>query len=228
MGLNPSKIQKRTFIRLILIFILQTLAFISIRAETIYLKNGSIIHGTIIEEIPQKKYTVETDNGSIIIFNYEDIEKIIRKPQNELSEKINSLNPKYKGFVGNEFGFTSFFSYLLYTTQGAYLDKNHKFYLGGGIGLGLLKAYSEDEMGLLIPIYVDGRYDFNKNSDKGNAYIDIKLGYLLLEHAYFQPGVGYRWGLKNNKGINAGLGILLFGGASGVSAGACINFSFDW
>ena len=87
MGLNPSKIRKGTFIRLILIFFLQILVFISVRAETIYLKNGSIINGTIIEEIPQKKYTVETDNGSIIIFNYEEIEKIIRKPQISLVKK---------------------------------------------------------------------------------------------------------------------------------------------
>lgn len=45
--------------------------------QTIYLKNGSVIKGTIIEEIPNKSYTVQTADQSTFVFAIEDVEKIV-------------------------------------------------------------------------------------------------------------------------------------------------------
>jgi len=44
----------------------------------IYLKNGSKVRGEIIEQIPDKSVTIETENGNIFVFEVNDIEKITK------------------------------------------------------------------------------------------------------------------------------------------------------
>jgi predicted transcriptional regulator len=62
--------------------------------ETIYLKNGSIIKGMIVEIVPNSSYTIKTSDGSTIVCNSADILKITR----ELVEKTPqaSGNSNYK------------------------------------------------------------------------------------------------------------------------------------
>lgn len=47
--------------------------------QIIYLKNGSIINGIIIEEIPNEKIKIQTKDGNIFEYAIEDIEKIAKK-----------------------------------------------------------------------------------------------------------------------------------------------------
>ena len=42
---------------------------------TVYLKNGSIIKGQIVEIVPNKSIKLQTIDGSIFLFKFEDIEK---------------------------------------------------------------------------------------------------------------------------------------------------------
>lgn len=45
-------------------------------ADVIYLKNGSVIKGEIIETIPDKSYKVRTADGNIFIFAVDKVEKV--------------------------------------------------------------------------------------------------------------------------------------------------------
>ena len=41
-----------------------------------YLKNGSVIRGMIVEQIPNKTIKIKTTDRNIFVFNYDEIEKI--------------------------------------------------------------------------------------------------------------------------------------------------------
>ncbi len=43
--------------------------------DVIYLKNGDIAKGMIIENVPNDYVKLETENGSVISFKYVDIQK---------------------------------------------------------------------------------------------------------------------------------------------------------
>lgn len=47
--------------------------------DLVYLKNGGIIKGRIIERIPNVQVKIETRDGSIFVFKFEEIEKIARE-----------------------------------------------------------------------------------------------------------------------------------------------------
>jgi hypothetical protein len=57
--------------------------------EVVYLKNGSVIRGTIIEQVPNVKLKIQTHDGNIFVYNFDEIEKITKEPST-LSNGINN------------------------------------------------------------------------------------------------------------------------------------------
>ena len=49
-------------------------------ADTIHLKNGTVIEGTIIREIPDVSVAIETAQGKVFTYNIQDVFKIDRRP----------------------------------------------------------------------------------------------------------------------------------------------------
>ena len=47
--------------------------------EVVYLKNGSIIKGVIIEQVPNVSLKIKTGDGSLIICQMSDVTKITKK-----------------------------------------------------------------------------------------------------------------------------------------------------
>jgi hypothetical protein len=47
--------------------------------EVVYLKNGSVIHGIIIEQIPNISIKIKTYDGNIFAFKIDEIEKITKE-----------------------------------------------------------------------------------------------------------------------------------------------------
>lgn len=48
--------------------------------DVVYLKNGSIIRGLIIEQIPNVSLKIQTKDNSIFVYNMEDVEKMTKEP----------------------------------------------------------------------------------------------------------------------------------------------------
>ena len=46
--------------------------------ETIYLKNGSVIKGEVIEQVPGKSLKIKTRDGSIFVYQMDEVEKITK------------------------------------------------------------------------------------------------------------------------------------------------------
>lgn len=47
--------------------------------DIVYLKNGSIVKGLIIEQVPNTLIKIETRDGSVFVFKFDEIEKITRE-----------------------------------------------------------------------------------------------------------------------------------------------------
>ena len=47
--------------------------------EVVYLKNGSVIKGVIIEQVPNVSLKIKTSDGSLIICQMNDVEKITKE-----------------------------------------------------------------------------------------------------------------------------------------------------
>jgi len=47
--------------------------------DVVYLKNGSIIRGMIIEQIPNKTLKIQTKDRSVFVYKYDEIEKITKE-----------------------------------------------------------------------------------------------------------------------------------------------------
>jgi hypothetical protein len=51
--------------------------------DVVYLKNGSIIHGIIVEQIP-KSIKIRTEDGNIFVYSISDIEKMTKEPSTNI------------------------------------------------------------------------------------------------------------------------------------------------
>jgi hypothetical protein len=49
--------------------------------DVVYLHNGSIIRGTIVEQIPGERVSIRTSDGSVFVFPFEDVERIAKEPR---------------------------------------------------------------------------------------------------------------------------------------------------
>ncbi len=153
---------KRLFLALILLFFTTCLVFSQERIEVIHLKNGSIIKGEIVEFKPNQYLKIETDNGSSIICEYNNIDKILREKPNKddstlkaKSNKDNFLTKGYRGFVYGNVIIGNLIGGSLTSIHGAQLN-NHIF-LGGGTGLRIANDFGGDH--IAIPIFANFRYD---------------------------------------------------------------------
>lgn len=65
--------------------------------EVVYLKNGSIIRGTIIEQVPNQTLKIQTKDGSVFVFNLNEVQKITKEvpysnPVNTNTQVTNQSN----------------------------------------------------------------------------------------------------------------------------------------
>ncbi len=53
--------------------------------DVVYLKDGSIIRGTIIEQVPGESLKIETTGGNVFVFSMKKIERIAKEPSKSRS-----------------------------------------------------------------------------------------------------------------------------------------------
>lgn len=139
--------------------------------ETVYLKNGSIIKGVIVEYQPEKSVKILTADNSVFVCNVDDIEKVTREPIDVVSTK-GYLAPQkgYRFFLAADQMVGDMTGFKFTTTHGAQF--NNKIFLGGGVGF----CVADDDMEsyLAIPVYADFRFDIlNKRS---TSFVEARAG----------------------------------------------------
>lgn len=184
--------------------------------EVLYLKNGNVIRGTIIEQVPNESIKIQTVDGSIFAYSMADVLKITKEQQqftnNQMRGSMNSSNTGVMSFKNNNAahrgyaGFVELGGGLGLNTAGAFVNMttSHGYQiipqLFTGIGAG---AHFDIENSLIsVPTFVDIRYNILDNNI--TPFLDVKAGYafLDLQGVYFSPSLGCRFGLSDNIALN--------------------------
>lgn len=203
----------KKFTTFLLFVLIATISFAqSNYQDVVYLKNGSIIRGVIIEQIPNTSIKVETTDKSVFVYQMDEIEKLTKEPYvRKTSFKPNGIGLKkgYKGIteLGFEIGAGVFGLDRLKVSVINGYQVNPFFSLGLGTGL----RYYFDAKAVLIPFFGDFRANFLNH--KVSPYISLGAGY-SFEATYgfkgagflLSPTAGVSFKIKEKSAINFGLG----------------------
>ncbi len=65
--------------------------------EVVYLKNGSVIKGTIIEQVPDVSIKIQTKDGNTFVYQMDEIERITKEPVQSSVQADNGVH-QHTGF----------------------------------------------------------------------------------------------------------------------------------
>lgn len=203
----------KKYLALLLFALITTVSFgQSNYQDVVYLKNGSIIKGTIIEQVPNKSIKIETADRSVFAYQMDEIEKLTKeviqgKSGGSLSNS--GLQSGYKGIVelGYQIGTGDYGMDRLKLNIINGYQINPYFSLGFGTGL----RYYFDAEAALIPVFADFRANFMNN--KISPYLSLGVGYSFDATNDFEgvgfllnPTVGVSFKVSDKSAMNVGLG----------------------
>lgn len=174
--------------------------------DVVYLKNGSIIRGHVIEQTPNKDLKIKTYDGSIFVYEMSEVEKI-KKEEKSFNRRSGRVSNKpelrgYKGFVdaGYTFANDDFNSFGVSTTHG--YQFNNYIFAGGGIGF---QYFHEPDL-KIVPIYGNFRVNFVKA--KVAPFVDLKTGGTVGDYDGFYNSIslGLRISLQKRTALNVMIG----------------------
>lgn len=176
--------------------------------EVVYLKNGSVIRGTIIEFVPGASIKIKSA-GNVFFYKIEEIEKITREiPEKGSGGTTGDYGFKPKGFGASyEMGLISFpasdFTAFSMVLINGYRFSPH-FFMGLGLGAEVASGF------VSVPAYLDFRAYFLKS--RVTPYFDLGAGYNMwsvgkLYHGFMiSPAFGVRLALTQKVGMGLNLG----------------------
>jgi hypothetical protein len=209
---------------IILLFTTHVFSQTNFNTEVVYLKNGGVIRGIIIEQIPNEKLKIQTKDGNVFVFLYSEIEKITKEVDPSLSESYKKSKPNpttidgYKSsgyFNATEivFGFgvgdvkpvkgNGYSNYqnenstIGFRTSHGYQFNPH-FALGMGIGLEIGDRSA-------LPIFFDLRFPFSHR--KVNPTFNLALGLIGVESYFVNPSFGLKIFLNTRTAMNFNVGV---------------------
>jgi sRNA-binding regulator protein Hfq len=171
--------------------------------DVVYLKNGSVVRGVIIEQIPNISLKVQTREGNIFVYKMDEVEKISKELMQQ-NTKIQTNSQKQtidysafnkpKGYLGllefgGGIGFGTWGANRISLTMLNGYRAVPQFAIGFGIGLqlffyeyydGYLKKITE----ATLPIFLHLRSDFLAR--KVSPFIAFNIGYnASLSNGFF-------------------------------------------
>lgn len=204
----------KKYLALLLFALITTISFgQSNYQDVVYLKNGSIIRGTIIEQVPNISIKIETADRSVFVYQIDEIEKLTKEAiqvKSGISLSNSGLQSGYKGIVelGYQIGTGDYGMdrFKLNIINGYQI--NPYFSLGFGTGL----RYYFDSGLTLIPVFADFRANFMNN--KISPYLSLGFGYSFDATNKSEEGVGFllnptvgvSFKVSDKSAMNIGLG----------------------
>ena len=183
--------------------------------EVVYLKNGSIIRGGIIEEQPNILLKIKTADGNLFVFKIDEIEKITKEEiVNKRKKETSDINSGYKAFleVGTIINFRA--SGFVIARGAASLTTSHGYQFNPWlfVGAGLAVDYHAAGNRLFVPLFADFRANFLDR--KVSPFFSTKIGYavgskesyVINPGLYVNPTFGVRFILSPTFAMNLALG----------------------
>ena len=221
--------------------VISTMAFVTMAQDVVYLKNGSVIKGSVIEMIPNQSIKVQTADGSLFVYQMNEVDRIERDVKAKSHQSIDEddfegdyLERGFRGLIdlGAHFGFgDAEDSYQISAAFTGGYQINRMLFVGAGVAptLNLFdnEYYDEVETTFLLPIYSAIRLDFiNK---KVTPFIDGRIGYYLntedmdLNGLYAYAGAGVRL-----KKISLGAGYEIYNNDYSTGSFATLRFGLEF
>ena len=230
---------KRFIICLLALVICATTCMVMAQ-DVVYLKNGSVIKGSLIEMIPNQSIKVQTADGSLFVYQMSEVDRIERDTNAKSKQSIDEddfegdyLERGFRGLIdlGAHFGFDN--AEDIYQISAAFTGGyqiNRMLFVGAGVAptLNLWEEYDDEvETEFWLPIYSAIRLDFiNK---KVTPFIDGRIGYFLntedMDYSglYVYAGAGVRL-----KKISLSTGYSLYSLDDESASFATLRFGFEF
>lgn len=185
--------------------------------DVVYLKNGAIVRGIIIEQVPDKTLEIKSNDNNYFIFKYDEIQKITKENQLE-----DATDYKKKGFLTIEelnfgFGINTINTYHgsvaidgLFPTIALRSINGYQFneMFSVGLGVGFEAFLDGDNKGALIPLTLDARMNFKKG--RFSPVLNLNGGYSIgVENSSglaANPAVGIKYFLTKKMALLASIG----------------------
>ena len=139
---------------------------VPVMEDVVYLKDGSIIRGTIIEQIPKESLKIKTADGNVFVYSLDDISKITKEEKPRayrpaaydtrygMQQTPSLFNLRYRFAITIGGGYSSssgdWFEGL---TSGGTFNFGCRFALSNNLSIGMLYKYQE--------LGVGSEYDFS-------------------------------------------------------------------
>lgn len=205
--------------------------------EIVYLKNGNLIRGEIIQIIPDKSLEIRSKDGKVYVYDMDEVLSIEKnaaaapprryndrrtssghygRHAEEFSEPMYSSNEYslregYRGMFDLGYSVSvdvAELNRLEFTTSHGYQFNPYLFLgVGGGVSFYYDAAV---ETTVAFPIFINPRIDFN--TGKVSPFIDLKGGYSFgkyVEGLYISPSIGARFALGYKSAVNFSMGYTL-------------------
>lgn len=203
--------------------------------DVVFLKNGSIIRGVIMEQVPNESLKIKTADGSIFVYKMDEVEKIAKEEgqtdktlyqqfEEEAKSARKGFYPKegYKGFFNLDYNlltgdFKGTYNFGISTVHGYQL--NPYVFAGGGVGAQMWATKGANRIDFSFPLFADIRLTVLKNWI--SPFAEMRLGYTLgsVENeavnedfsygTYFNIFAGVRIGYSKSSAVNVGIGYQL-------------------
>ena len=145
--------------------------------DVVYLKNGSIIRGDIIEMVPSETVKIMTADGCVFIYDFADVEKFTKeKPIHYGRTTIDKKSPWAAGIM----------SYIMPGLGQFYNGEERKGWIDLGTQVG---GYAATLIGLALAMEYAGYYDYDYYEDY-YCEEDGYPPYEYIEGNRFLSGVG--------------------------------------
>ena len=167
--------------------------------DVLYLKNGSVIKGDILEFNMGGSVKIQTSDGSLFVYDSDQVDRAEKEGQGEDEENVDRRfrHKGYRGFA--DIGLLAFSddSYSYDLTSAFVFTTSHGYqicpwvFLGAGAGVYVYDytfynygnnkysyTYKENGTGVIIPFYADVRA-FPIGKKRVTPFLGTKLGYAI-------------------------------------------------
>lgn len=200
-----NTMMKKALLTLVAALSLTSLAEAQKPREVIYLKDGSILYGTVIEQIPGDTIRVKLRDGSILVYKTSQVARITKDAPSRISSVADFAGPRLAGYVegGYTVGSKDAHRIEILTSIGIQASP----YIYGGVGVGVNYYTTADIEEFTLPIYANVRGMLPLWGSVA-PFLDMKVGYSVGLSSeigsgfYFSTTAGVEVGR-----FSAGLGI---------------------
>lgn len=179
---------KRIILVLISVLFCSLNSFSQEYVDVVYLKNGSIIRGVIIEQTPNKSLKIKTSDGSIFVYKMEEVAKMTKE---EKTTKTTGSSEGYSNYDGGGLLIIWFGSEIW--VEGEKLDKQTNLFLHLYLDYYMMEKFA---FGVYINKSLNSAFE-DATGVKDNMFeigIALKPRLKVNEKFFLKPGLdlGYR------------------------------------